>query len=110
MRLGYAPSTIVMDNKIPWAQARPTGGGRRQCLGRVECQSASTLVVFNSAPLSNCWLHNLRVVRPNQVPARPIWFSCCHPPGTIVYMPKELLLSGRMTQATDIYSFGLMSE
>jgi hypothetical protein len=25
-------------------------------------------------------------------------------------MPKELLLSGRMTQATDIYSFGLMSE
>jgi serine/threonine protein kinase len=30
--------------------------------------------------------------------------------GTIVYMPKELLLSGRMTQATDIYSFGLMSE
>lgn len=34
----------------------------------------------------------------------------CHPPGTIVYMPKELLLSGRMTQATDIYSFGLMSE
>jgi serine/threonine protein kinase len=34
---------------------------------------------------------------------------CC-PAGTIVYMPKELLLSGRMTQATDIYSFGLMSE
>jgi hypothetical protein len=25
-------------------------------------------------------------------------------------MPKELLLSGRMTPATDIYSFGLMSE
>ena len=25
-------------------------------------------------------------------------------------MPKELLVSGRMTQATDIYSFGLMSE
>jgi hypothetical protein len=25
-------------------------------------------------------------------------------------MPKELLLSGRMTQATDIYSFGLISE
>ena len=32
------------------------------------------------------------------------------PAGTIVYMPKELLLSGRMTPATDIYSFGLMSE
>ncbi len=32
------------------------------------------------------------------------------PAGTIVYMPKELLLQGRMTQATDIYSFGLMSE
>jgi serine/threonine protein kinase len=30
--------------------------------------------------------------------------------GTVAYMPKELLLSGRMTQATDIYSFGLMSE
>eukprot|EP00775_Hariotina_reticulata_P008839 gene8839-9018_t len=28
--------------------------------------------------------------------------------GTIVYMPSELLLQGRMTQATDIYSFGLM--
>eukprot|EP00879_Flechtneria_rotunda_P007950 GHRR01008329.1.p1 GENE.GHRR01008329.1~~GHRR01008329.1.p1 ORF type:complete len:1448 (+),score=551.05 GHRR01008329.1:1287-5630(+) len=28
--------------------------------------------------------------------------------GTIVYMPSELLLTGRMTQATDIYSFGLM--
>ena len=37
----------------------------------------------------------------------------CLPPfsaGTIVYMPKELLLQGRMTMATDIYSFGLMSE
>jgi len=34
----------------------------------------------------------------------------CAVAGTIVYMPKELLLSGRMTQATDIYSFGLMSE
>ena len=31
-------------------------------------------------------------------------------PGTITYMPRELLLSGRMTQSTDIYSFGLMSE
>ena len=30
--------------------------------------------------------------------------------GTIVYMPAELLLSGRMTTATDIYSLGLMSE
>ena len=30
--------------------------------------------------------------------------------GTIVYMPSELLLTGRMTPATDIYSFGLMSE
>lgn len=30
--------------------------------------------------------------------------------GTIVYMPSELLLSGRMTTATDVYSFGLMSE
>jgi serine/threonine protein kinase len=30
--------------------------------------------------------------------------------GTVAYMPKELLLEGRMTQATDIYSFGLMSE
>ncbi|KAF6265892.1 hypothetical protein COO60DRAFT_768059 [Scenedesmus sp. NREL 46B-D3] len=28
--------------------------------------------------------------------------------GTIVYMPSELLLTGRMTTATDIYSFGLM--
>eukprot|EP00878_Enallax_costatus_P001186 GHUV01001328.1.p1 GENE.GHUV01001328.1~~GHUV01001328.1.p1 ORF type:complete len:1396 (+),score=459.68 GHUV01001328.1:226-4413(+) len=28
--------------------------------------------------------------------------------GTIVYMPAELLLTGRMTQSTDIYSFGLM--
>ncbi|WIA11806.1 hypothetical protein OEZ85_011898 [Tetradesmus obliquus] len=28
--------------------------------------------------------------------------------GTIVYMPSELLLSGRMTTATDVYSFGLM--
>eukprot|EP00775_Hariotina_reticulata_P004708 gene4708-4959_t len=28
--------------------------------------------------------------------------------GTLVYMPAELLLHGRMTQATDIYSFGLM--
>jgi serine/threonine protein kinase len=36
--------------------------------------------------------------------------SLLPPAGTIVYMPKELLLSGRMTQATDIYSFGLMSE
>jgi serine/threonine protein kinase len=34
--------------------------------------------------------------------------SC--PAGTIVYMPSELLLTGRMTTATDIYSFGLMSE
>jgi hypothetical protein len=25
-------------------------------------------------------------------------------------MPSELLLTGRMTTATDIYSFGLMSE
>jgi hypothetical protein len=32
------------------------------------------------------------------------------PAGTIVYMPSELLLTGRMTTATDIYSFGLMSE
>jgi hypothetical protein len=35
---------------------------------------------------------------------------CWRAAGTIVYMPKELLLSGRMTQATDIYSFGLLSE
>eukprot|EP00883_Tetradesmus_obliquus_P005433 jgi/Sobl393_1/1585/SZX64196.1 len=28
--------------------------------------------------------------------------------GTIVYMPSELLLTGRMTTATDVYSFGLM--
>jgi serine/threonine protein kinase len=30
--------------------------------------------------------------------------------GTIVYMPSELLLHGRMTPAVDVYSFGLMSE
>lgn len=30
--------------------------------------------------------------------------------GTVAYTAKELLLAGRMTHATDIYSFGLMSE
>lgn len=30
--------------------------------------------------------------------------------GTMMYMPAELLLSGHMTTATDIYSLGLMSE
>jgi serine/threonine protein kinase len=45
--------------------------------------------------------------------SKPLARACCcrpRPAGTIVYMPKELLLSGRMTPATDIYSFGLMSE
>jgi serine/threonine protein kinase len=32
------------------------------------------------------------------------------PAGTIAYMPTELLLTGRMTTATDIYSFGVISE
>jgi hypothetical protein len=40
----------------------------------------------------------------------PVWVLSLAAAGTIVYMPQELLVSGRMTTATDIYSFGLMSE
>jgi serine/threonine protein kinase len=48
----------------------------------------------------------------NQHVCDNIRLCCCMlcPAGTIEYMPSELLLMGRMTTATDIYSFGLMSE
>jgi serine/threonine protein kinase len=55
----------------------------------------------------------LFVVSSSRVPAAkiiPVVLWLLRVIGTVAYMPKELLLSGRMTQATDIYSFGLMSE
>ena len=34
----------------------------------------------------------------------------CRTYGTISYMPAEVLTQGRITQATDVYSLGIMSE
>jgi serine/threonine protein kinase len=53
--------------------------------------------------------HTAALTRADPYTTLPNCLPPC-PAGTIVYMPKELLLSGRMTPATDIYSFGLMSE
>ena len=53
--------------------------------------------------------HTAALTRADPYTTFPNFLPPC-PAGTIVYMPKELLLSGRMTPATDIYSFGLMSE